>query len=324
MTEQFRSVFSTKLYEYLRQKRLLGFKYVDQGRHLVKFDIMCANEFPKETELTQKIALAWASRGKAETASVFAGRVSAVRGFARFLASCGINAYIIPDGIAPQVKRKIVAYIFTDDELSGIFAASDRINSFQSDPWRGVIAPAYLRLMYACGMRPQEIRALLCNNVDLKTGVVKIESTKFNKERLVVMDDAMKNICCAYDKKMSVLCPSRLLFFPGRIQSPDEKRDAYFAAALLSKCIQIAKLTELREKKPRPYDFRHTFATKTLHRWIGEEKDLNLYLPYLSAFMGHSEYEQTAYYIHFVPEHFPQIGTPLEERFANLLPEVIS
>ena len=52
----------------------------------------------------------------------------------------------------------------------------------------------------------------------------------------------------------------------------------------------------------RPYDFRHTFASVVLQKWINEGIDLFTMLPYLRTYMGHEHFEETAYYIHILPE----------------------
>ena len=54
-------------------------------------------------------------------------------------------------------------------------------------------------------------------------------------------------------------------------------------------------------RQPRLYDLRHTFATHRLHQWVKEGKDVNACLAYLSEYMGHSNLESTAYYIHLLP-----------------------
>lgn len=55
------------------------------------------------------------------------------------------------------------------------------------------------------------------------------------------------------------------------------------------------------EVRPRLYDLRHTFATHRLYQWVKEGKDINACLAYLSGYMGHSNLESTAYYIHLLP-----------------------
>lgn len=57
-----------------------------------------------------------------------------------------------------------------------------------------------------------------------------------------------------------------------------------------------------RGNKPRPYDLRHNFATRTLMRWIDEGRDVMALMPYLSTYMGHVSLEETLYYIHLLPE----------------------
>ena len=52
----------------------------------------------------------------------------------------------------------------------------------------------------------------------------------------------------------------------------------------------------------RVYDLRHRFATAVLNRWLDEKKELSSRLPYLQTYMGHKDWEATAYYIHLLPE----------------------
>jgi len=84
----------------------------------------------------------------------------------------------------------------------------------------------------------------------------------------------------------------------------------------------MAGVTEFEGTKPRVYDFRHTFATNCLYRWIREGKDADAMLPYLSAYMGHVMPNDTAYYIHLVPNVFDQIEKIDISSYEALLPEV--
>ena len=49
-------------------------------------------------------------------------------------------------------------------------------------------------------------------------------------------------------------------------------------------------------KGPRIHDFRYTFVVKTIKKLITEGKDLNVYLPILSKYLGHSNLSDTLYY----------------------------
>jgi integrase len=37
-------------------------------------------------------------------------------------------------------------------------------------------------------------------------------------------------------------------------------------------------------------------------RWVDEGRDVMVLLPFLSAYMGHSELNSTLYYVHLLPE----------------------
>ncbi len=48
-------------------------------------------------------------------------------------------------------------------------------------------------------------------------------------------------------------------------------------------------------------------------------RDLNVWLPYLSAYMGHDTYSSTAYYVHLLPERLAATGLTSA---AGIIPEV--
>ena len=66
------------------------------------------------------------------------------------------------------------------------------------------------------------------------------------------------------------------------------------------RCFSMAGITAFEGPKPRVYDFRHTFATECICRWMREGRDIDAMLPFLSAYMGHARYEDTLYYVHIL------------------------
>jgi len=59
-----------------------------------------------------------------------------------------------------------------------------------------------------------------------------------------------------------------------------------------------------------------------LVKWLNEGADLNAKLPYLSAYMGHTNFSDTAYYIHLLPENLVRSAAIDWSRFSDLIPEV--
>ena len=72
---------------------------------------------------------------------------------------------------------------------------------------------------------------------------------------------------------------------------------------------------------PRAYDFRHHFACANIMRWSSEGNDVHAMLPYLMRYMGHSSLESTYYYIHLIPDFFPQYRG-MTASTEELIPEV--
>ena len=89
--------------------------------------------------------------------------------------------------------------------------------------------------------------------------------------------------------------PDREWFFedqPGRQYSPAWLIAGYHRCRELAGGIAPAST---------PYTLRHNHATRTLMRWVEEGKDIEAWLPYLAAYLGHQKYSSTAWYVHLLP-----------------------
>ena len=143
--------------------------------------------------------------------------------------------------------------------------------------------------------------------------------SKGHKSRIVMMADDVTEMCRRYDETVSKIMPGRELFFP------NSEGDIYGKVGI-EKTFRIVKakagIKISGEHSPRLYDFRHTFATHRLYRWMHEGKDVTAMLPYLSAYMGHAQLSDTYYYIHLVPGLFEKMAGFDYSASDYLLPEV--
>jgi hypothetical protein len=57
-------------------------------------------------------------------------------------------------------------------------------------------------------------------------------------------------------------------------------------------------------------------------KWLNEGEDINAKLPYLSAYMGHVNFADTAYYIHLLPDNIIRSSNIDWKHFNSLIPEV--
>jgi integrase len=199
--------------------------------------------------------------------------------------------------------------------MSALFFAIDNL-PHKAKSTEAVVAPVMFRLIYTCGLRPNEGRELLRENIDLKTGEIQVVKTKRKKERLVVMSDDMLALC----QKYSATIKTQSQYFFPRFDG-----DAYTATQvdrLFKNCWVTANPGAADLPNVRTTDLRHRFASARLNRWLDEGRDLNIMLLYLRAFMGHEDLSETAYYIHVLPENLVKSAGVDWDSLNSLLPEV--
>ena len=315
----YESYFAPHIVGLVQQKRAIGYTYEDSERILENFDRFCVSQFPHETNLTRELGLAWAVRTEAEGNNTFRNRMMPVRELARYLNRLGIDAYLIPLDLTPKAAR-YVPYIFTQEDLRTFFDILDQIPYKRNFPVRHLVIPMYFRLVYCCGLRPGEARRLRTDQVNLMNGKLTILESKGHKDRMIPMADDVLDLCRHYHAAVAKVMPGRKWFFPDSNDNMYTKRWAEKTFR-----VQWAK-TGIQQNGPNPpriYDFRHTFATHRLYLWMKEGIDVTARLPYLSAYLGHAQLSDTAYYIHLIPGIFESMTDFSLSKRENLLPEVL-
>lgn len=235
----------------------------------------------------------------------------------------GKDAYVLYSGYMKEPTRH-PAYIFSDGELNALFNAVDATKGTNNEPFLHEIAPVLYRLIYTCGLRPNEGRELKRENVNLKTGEILITNTKWKKERLVVMSNDMLSMCRLYDDRRKIFARGSEYFFPswerggsfGNYQLGSYLRDAWKRA---NPNVEKDSLPNIRV-----YDLRHRFASAVLIRWLDSGQPLSAKLAYLRAYMGHNSLSETAYYIHLLPENLVKSAGIDWSAFDEMIPEVAS
>lgn len=312
MSMIFESHFSQHIRNMLEYKKALGHNTSSYSSNLQSFDRFCRKFYPEETVLTQELAFAWCNAMEKESRSHY--RMHAIREFGKFLAALGVEAYVFPTRMIGTYRAEL-PYLFTDEELKRFFAATDKIPSRKITPLLEYTIPVIFRLQYGCGLRPQEARLLKRKHFDYKCRTIYIAEAKRFKDRRIVVDSALMELCRKFDVIADMIQPERTYFF----ESPTG--GAYTHGWWTAKFHQCWKLAELGGRKgcSTPYDFRHNFATRTLMRWAEEGKDFNAYLPYLCTYMGHASFKSTYYYVHLLPERLSKMDFV---QCRDIIPEV--
>jgi len=310
MSYEFHSGFAGHIGEMMEQRSLLGYSIEDTKIRLKNFDRFCAANFPSETALTQEIALAWCNDAQGNAGSK---RASVIRSFGRYLLSAGTEAYVLPTLFFP-VKKPDLPYICTDSELKRFFEATDRFQGDCRSPLLEYTIPVVFRLQYACGMRPQEVRKLRRTDINFPDRTIYIADGKHYKDRRLAVDECVIEMCRKYDRIAETVIPGRTYFF----QSPvGGVYTSCWLSDSFSKCWAMSGNGEKRSNCV-PYSLRHRYATETLMRWLEEGRDLDAWIPYLCAYMGHASFSATYYYIHLLPERLARMDYM---RTNHIIPE---
>lgn len=314
----FKSKLGTQMGQFIDFKHKMGQPYKNGYRYLKDFDRFCSHKFSNTDRLNEEVCLAWAQIRSSENNSGFISRITPLRQLGKFLNGIGTEAYILPDSFHGHVSHRI-PHIFTEEELFLFFAATDSLTPCYQSLARHLVAPILFRLLYCCGLRPFEIRLLNNEDVNLKTGNIFIKQSKGHKDRIVMLPHDLLKSCRTYRIKMNCFFPDSNAFFPNHIGA---NYSAHQLRYLFELCWSKAGIKNYEFPKPRVYDFRHTYATYRLYQWIADGRDINAWLPYLSAFLGHEDYSSTAYYIHFVQGAFQKMSGIDLSKFDCLIPEV--
>ena len=251
--------------------------------------------WPDEPLLTAEMVDGWLAHHRYASAGSQGSFVSCLREFARFLRFEGSGDFLPGPEYSPG-REAYQPYLFTDAELLALFDALDSVVGRTCGKRHApeMVVPVWSRLLYCCGMRPQEPPSLLRADVDLETGDVYIRQSKRHKDRHIMVSDDMRGLMGRYD---ALSARDRTMFFEDLDGRPykTEWYEAVWRRAVAASGVDW-------RGKPRPYDLRHAFCSRNLVRWMDEGRDAMELLPALSAYVGHSELTSTLYYIHLLPE----------------------
>lgn len=315
----FYSKLGADLMAFLAQKRAAGYPYEHSANILGELDSMIAKDFPESEVLSKDICTAWIDKCSELHQNTLFRKITPVRQFGKYVAGMGKPAYIIPGGI-PHKQIHYDAHIFTEKELKSFFASIDQCRKSPFSPYRCYVIPVIFRLLFTCGLRSSEARLLSVTDVDLSTGKILIKKTKGWEARIIYTSPEMLDLLRRYDDIISQHLPVREAFFPNR-------KGDYYSDTTLDVWFHefwdlLPEAAVTKGNKPRVHDLRHSYCVYRLNHWVREKADLNALYPYLSEFVGHSNFADTDYYLTLSEPFYPELQARMREVNDTILPEV--
>lgn len=305
---------SKMIQDMLKYKESLGYSRNSYESFLKDFERYFLEA--GHTVFTEETVLPWCRKRDSEGIESFRKRLIPLRELPKYLYATGNTDFILPTNLAPSKGRK-VPYIFTDEELIRFFERCDQEPFNKASPYKHLIVPVIYRLIYFCGLRPNEGRELKLSDFDYENKTIFVRKNKAHKERLIPVSDDVAELCQRYIREIKIVNPDSEWMFPSKAGGPCRKR--WLADTF--KRLWIESNGAANAVNVRVYLLRHRFATTVFMKWLSEGVDLNTRIPYLSAYMGHACFEDTAYYIHLLPEKLIKSKRINWGRFNELIPE---
>ena len=184
--------------EYLELRRSLGFGLKkDEGllRNFAEF-----MERRHAAHITAKLAVKWAQQPESTDANYLAGRLRAVRSFARYRILSDPRTEIPAADLLPRQRSAFRPHIFSEEEIARLLAAclQQRRGAKPISRWSRY---TIFGLLSVTGMRVSEVLNLDLEDVDLDCGVITIRNSKFGKSRLVPVHPTTCDILKLYRER---------------------------------------------------------------------------------------------------------------------------
>jgi integrase len=305
---------------YLEYRRALGYDLRNIGGLLLRFA-----EFVDQSgwrgPLTTDLILRWVNLPKAASARYKASRLSAARGFARYLATRDGRTEVPYQRLMPKTFRSR-PHLFAEGELEQLLEAAQRLRPTYR--LRPLTYRTLFGLLASTGLRVGEALRLTLGQVDLERGILRIEQTKFKKSRLVPLHPTATRALRRYAAAR------------GRLWGHHEDEPFFVGprgSALSHRCVLEAFRTLCMDlgwqrgngdwPRPRIHDLRHNFACCCLLRWYRDGENVHHRIAALSTYLGHACVTNTYWYLTATPEllaiaasRFERFATPLEGRHS--------
>jgi integrase len=283
--------------DYLRLRRSLGHQMAEAAYLLPDFVSFMDNR--GEQTVTVAAALDWMKTREPEVVTtVSPRRITAVRGFARYLSGTDPATEVPPLGLVPYNRRRGQVFLYSDADIAAIMAAAkDTI----PQPLRAATYYTLIGLLAASGLRIGEAIKLDRDDIDWTEGVLHIRESKFGKSRMVPLQDSATNALREYDRLRETLMPRPK--DPALFISLTAKRLIYACVhPVFRSLVDTAGVGLDAPHRPRLHELRHTFAVRTLLHWYRTEHNVQARIPSLSTYMGHREPACTYWYLSAAPE----------------------
>lgn len=307
----------TRVRQYLRERRRLGFQLQSMGYALRSF-AGYVDKLQHCGALGVELMADWARRDHAhsEDPHTWARRLKILRPFLRWLRQFEPATEVPDDAVFGRVGERLTPHIFSKQEIVDLLSAARRLEP----DLRGATYAALFGLLAATGLRVSEAVGLRTSDVDLKTGMLTVQRTKFAKSRQVPLHPSVVDALRRYRRLRDPLIEitDETAFFVG---SRGRRRGQRLTRRQVDRVFadlrtQLAWPNRSAHRSPRVHDLRHTFVVRRMLAWHTEGIDIDQAMLSLSTYVGHAMVTNTYWYLTAVPELMALAAAKFESRMS--------
>ncbi len=308
------------LEDFLDFKRVCGYKYSSEEIILKAFYIYTQTDKKSSLGLTKDFLERWSILGVKEGRKSLSNRISVIRELSLYITNLGYKVHVLRP-LKNAVNKSFIPYVFSKKEIDKIFSTLDNLKNSKHNLYNShEVYPVLFRMLYGCGLRISEALNLKIKNVDTESGKILIDVAKYDKHRIVIMSNSLKDICHEYKNSYLVEMGEESTFFQhknGKIRNKNQVNN--FFRQLLYKS-NIAYLG--RGKGPYLHNLRHTYACHTFYQMHTNGIDMNVGIALLSTYLGHESIRATEKYLKLTQEIFPELMVKVNHLNSDIYIEI--
>jgi integrase/recombinase XerD len=295
---------------YLAVRHAAGFALVEDERYLRGFVRFASAQ--GDTYIVVATAIAWAGQGRSEPQRN--NRLKMVIRFARFSHATDSRHEIPPQGVYCARRQRSTPYLYTEDEIQALMAQALHLGppgTLRAQTYStliGLLAATGLRISEAIGLRFQDMTA---------DGLV-IRHAKFQKSRLVILHPTTQVALERYLVERRRIAADEDYLFLSRQLGPLSLHAVYPTFHKLLSACGLPRQTG--QRRPRPIDFRHTFASNALLACPHARDHIGSNMLALMTYLGHAVPSSTYWYLESSPRLMGDIADVCERLFEEQTP----
>ncbi|MBI4320250.1 MAG: tyrosine-type recombinase/integrase [Chloroflexi bacterium] len=257
-TSTFITAMDAAIEAYLAHQRAMGRGYSTEERVLYSLRDFLAQAHA--VDLDQSRFEGWCDLHRRLTANVRRSRQRIVRNFCLYRRRSEPDCFVPELSFFPRPQPYRAPVLVEPDQIGRMLALATNLTPTPGSPLRPAVLRLAVVLLYTAGLRRGELLRLILDDVEPRTGVLRIRESKFHKSRLVPLSpDAQAELHLYLDQRLTppfdARPPSPLLcnYRRGRLRP--------YTGTGLSQAIHslfdAVGVRGIDDRRPRIHDLRH-------------------------------------------------------------------